>query len=581
MDIFHCTVERNVQIVIALLKAHAIRKVIVSPGATNITFVRSLQNDSFFELFSCVDERSAAYMACGLAAESGECVAISCTGATASRNYMSGMTEAFYRKLPVLAITSTQHSGRIGTYTPQVIDRSIQLRDTFVLSVDLPSVNTKDDETACIVHASQAMIALTRRGGGPVHINLATTYNPDFSVDPIPPVPVIRHIGYTDEFPTIRSGRIGIFVGAHKRWTREETEALDQFCDTYDAVVFCDQTSNYWGRYRMLYSLVCSQSAGDRSTLHPDLVIYIGSVSGDYPLASIAIHAEVWRVNPDGEIRSYLKKTSSVFEMEESFFFRKYSGKKNPRAGTYLAACKSQRAELVKKIPELPFSNIWIASQCAPQLPRDSVLHIGILNSLRSWNFFETTPGICGYSNTGGFGIDGTLSTVIGASLVDPKKLFFCFLGDLSFFYDMNSLGNRHVGSNLRILVVNNGKGTEFRNYVHPGAAFGEETDDFIAAAGHFKNKSPVLLRHYAEDLGFHYLSASSKEEFIEKAKVFFSQEMKKSVVFEVFTTSENESEALRRMKNIGHTLSGDVRNLTKQVIGKKMVGKLRTLLNK
>ena len=92
------TSERNAQIVIALLKANNIRKIIVSPGATNITFVASIQQDPYFEIYSSVDERSAAYMACGLAAESGEPVVLSCTGATASRNYLPGLTEAFYRR---------------------------------------------------------------------------------------------------------------------------------------------------------------------------------------------------------------------------------------------------------------------------------------------------------------------------------------------------------------------------------------------------------------------------------------------------------------------------------------------------
>ena len=116
--------ERNVQILIALMKVHGIKKIVISPGATNICFVASVQQDPYFELYSSVDERSAAYIACGMAAESGECVAISCTGATASRNYMPGLTEAFYRKLPILAITSTKSLGMIGQNIDQVIDRT-------------------------------------------------------------------------------------------------------------------------------------------------------------------------------------------------------------------------------------------------------------------------------------------------------------------------------------------------------------------------------------------------------------------------------------------------------------------------
>ena len=93
------TNERNHQILIYLLKAHNIKKLIVSPGTANSVFVGSIQNDPFFEIYSCVDERSAAYMACGLSIETNEPVVISCTGATAARNYMSGATEAFYSKL--------------------------------------------------------------------------------------------------------------------------------------------------------------------------------------------------------------------------------------------------------------------------------------------------------------------------------------------------------------------------------------------------------------------------------------------------------------------------------------------------
>ena len=102
------SVEKNVQILISLLKAHGIKKVIASPGSTNVCLVTSLQNDSFFEVFSCVDERSAGYMACGMAVESGEPVVLTCTEATASRNYMPALTEAFYRKIPVLAITANR-----------------------------------------------------------------------------------------------------------------------------------------------------------------------------------------------------------------------------------------------------------------------------------------------------------------------------------------------------------------------------------------------------------------------------------------------------------------------------------------
>ena len=73
------TNERGQQILVSLLKQHGIRKIIASPGTTNITFVASVMNDPFFEIYSSVDERSAAYMAVGMAEETGEVVVLSCT----------------------------------------------------------------------------------------------------------------------------------------------------------------------------------------------------------------------------------------------------------------------------------------------------------------------------------------------------------------------------------------------------------------------------------------------------------------------------------------------------------------------
>ena len=69
------------------------------------------------------------------------------------------------------------------------------------------------------------------------------------------------------------------------------------------------------------------------------------------------------------------------------------------------------------------------------------MLFLGILNTLRTWNYFDIPDTVYGYSNTGGFGIDGYISSFVGASLVHLDKLYFCVAGDLSFFYDMNVLG--------------------------------------------------------------------------------------------------------------------------------------------
>lgn len=541
----HYTDERNVQIVISLLKAHGISQVVASPGTTNLTFVASIQQDPYFKIYSSVDERSAAYIACGLAEESGQPVVLTCTGATASRNYMSGLTEAFYRKLPVLAITSHRGDYAIGHLHDQQIDRRSVPNDIAMISVTVPLVKDANDENYCLIEASKAILALKRRGGGPAHINLFTSYSKCFDVKKLPPIRVINRLSVDDKLPDIKKGdRVAIFVGSHKAFTELETNTIDVFCECHNAVVFCDHTSGYKGKYRVDFALVCAQTYYRSSLINMDLLIHIGEVSGN--AYGLGIHPKcVWRVSEDGEIRDTFKKLINVFEMSEFNFFTHYTDKEH-QSHEYLKACEQEYEKTYSEIPELPFGNLWIAHTIHDQIPHGCNLHFGILNSLRSWNFFGLDSSIKTNCNVGGFGIDGGLSTLIGASIASPEKLCFGVFGDLAFFYDMNALGNRHVGNNLRIMVINNGRGTEFRLFNHPCAPFGDDADPYMAAAGHYGNKSPNLIKHYSEDLGFEYLSATDKQSFMDVKDVFLSSQMReKPVIFEVFTGSQDESDAL------------------------------------
>lgn len=539
------TDEKNVQILIALLKEHGINKIIASPGTTNITFVGSLQNDPFFKIYSAIDERSAAYMACGLAEECGKPVVLSCTGATASRNYMSGLTEAYYRKLPILAVTSSQDISRVGHNNAQVIDRSSIPNDIVKCSVHLPLVKDDNDIWNCEVNVNKAILELSRYGGGPAHINLTTKYNRSFKTKKLPNVRVIKRISEIKNAPPLPAGKIGIFIGSHSKMTTRQVNALEEFCQSNNAVVFCDHTSGYKGKYSVVHALSSSQRLVDTSSLCPDLSIQIGEISGDYSAGKI-IGKQVWRVSEDGEIRDTFNKLQYIFQMKEEAFFEYYRSD-NKNNNTYLQTWNEHLAKLRKSITNLPFSNIWIASKMHNLIPHNSTIHFSILNTLRSWNFFKLDESIDSCSNVGGFGIDGCLSSLIGASLANTDKLYFGIIGDLSFFYDMNSIGNRHIGNNLRILLVNNGTGTEFKNFNHFAYQFGNEADEFIAGKGHFANKSNELVKNYSQNLGFKYLSAFNKEEFKKVYKRFLTNErLDKPILFEVFLNSEDESNALR-----------------------------------
>ena len=566
------TTEINSQILIYLLKQHGIKKIVISPGSTNLCFTQSVQVDGDFELYSVVDERSAGYIACGLAAESGEIVALSCTGATASRNYLPALTEAYYRKLPVLAITSTQPRDKAGSMSPQFVDRSNIQNDVARMSVYIPTIRTHADRLIAESNINKALLELTHRGTGPVHINLETSYSRDFSVRTLSKARVIKRITQEQSFPEIprnKDYRVGIFIGAHEPFDEKTTGLIDDFCKHENAVVLCDHTSNYKGDYGVMASLITMQGNSLNEYKKFDLLIHIGQISGAY------LHLkpqEVWRISEDGEVCDSYRKMTYIFEMSLTKFLEYYLHKnKEKECDREKLACIYQHKyqELYDKIGEIPFSNIWAASQLSKKMPKNSVLHMAILNSLRSWNFFEIDKSIYGYCNTGGFGIDGCMSSLVGASLVNSNKLYFGIIGDLAFFYDMNSLGNRHIGTNLRILVVTNGGGTEFRLHDHYAAVLGEGVDEYTAAMGHYGDCSETLVKNYAENLGFEYLVAHDKDEFLMNMGRFVDSDIhNRPIVFEIFTKPQDESDALKYIEELNGTF--DLEKKVEEIIPPK-----------
>ena len=333
--------------------------------------------------------------------------------------------------------------------------------------------------------------------------------------------------------------------------SEELTKAIDRFCSVHDAVVFCDHTSGYSGKYQVNYALVNAQKNYRSTLVSPDLLIHIGEVSGDTYSTGAIKPKKVWRVSEDGEIRDLFNKLDSVFEIDELSFFNHYATGEGNK-DSYLNSCKAEYQECLSAFPELGFGNIYVAKRLSASLPKNSVIHFSIFNSLRSWNFFELDSSIQSNCNVGGFGIDGAVSTLVGASLANPQKIHYLVVGDLAFFYDLNSLGNRHIGNNVRILLVNNGRGIEFRKKDHPGYAFGESADMYIAAGGHFGNMSKSLVKNYAENLGFEYITASNKNEFEAVYARFVSEEpIEKPMIFEIFADTTNETKNLDSVRHI------------------------------
>ncbi len=571
---------------IALMQAHGIRRAVVSPGGTHNEIVAGLQYNGGFEMYSTVDERGAAYMAVGMAAETGEPVAVICTESVASRNYFPAMTEAHYRQLPILAITGVHSYAKIGHLHSQVIDRSQSPKDTFSLKVQLPAIKDADDIWESNVLINTALLELTRHGGGPVHIDLPRNNEKDavsYSAKELCGTRVIRRYYRGSQFPEIPDGRVALFVGTHMDFSRTQEKAVDDFCAAHDAVVFCGHTSGYHGKYRVLSNLAASQNAEYDIFKNISLLVHIGGPAADERTAGrLKGVGQVWRVNPDGEVRDTFRKLSAVFEMDEESFFRHYSQSAGEEKNAYLQECLALTESMEIPIGKLPFSGVYAAAVISGRLPEGCLIHIGLSNSIRAWSMFDFPAGVTSSCNTGCRGIDGVLSAFLGASFAEKSRICFCVLGDLTFFYDMNSIGNRSLGRNVRILLVNDGGGSLFKQsnseqYKYIGD---EDMEPYIAAVGHFGNKSRTLVKGYAESLGFEYLTASDRDEFDAVYERFIMPEMtEKPMFFELFTTDYDERAAFDMMSSIDVSVQGIAKQAAKQILGQKGVDALKKVI--
>ncbi len=148
----------------------------------------------------------------------------------------------------------------------------------------------------------------------------------------------------------------------------------------------------------------------------------------------------------------------------------------------------------------------------------------------------------------------------------------------------MNVICNQHIPSNLRIILINNGKGTEFRNFNHGAAIFGDDADKYMAAAGHFGNKSKSFVKDFVVDLGFKYISAQNKEQCIDGLSMLCLSPMKNQevpILLEIFTNNEDESDALYYLYHLEKGIQSIIKKILSRILPSSAIMILKKLKTK
>lgn len=572
---------KSYQIIISLLKQYGVRHLVLSPGARNVPFVHSVEEDDYFTCYSVVDERSAGYFALGLAQELGEPVLISCTSSTAACNYWPPVAEAFYQNVPIIVLTSDRDPQMLGNREDQMIDQ-VGMYDRHVRkSVNLPIVKDEDDFLYCSRLVNEALLELNHRGSGPVHINVPMKYySTSFPCRDLPEVRKIDRICLSDDETVwnekidglLRARRILVVCGQMSSPSQALCETLREFAKITGCAIAVEHMSNLSieGSFN---SSVCFDThyVSDKKfeELLPEIVISFGGnvMSGvKAMLRRYRGQFDHWLIQEGGGVCDLFKSIKNIFECSPEYFFLRVANR-----GGMIDGDTGYREQILRysssvEIPAFPWSNVYAVRSLLSRMRPGSLIHASINSAIRISNFFDLAQDARFYANIGTYGIDGCLSSFLGQAAASPERACYLVIGDLSFFYDMNALRIRHYGSNVHIMLLNNHGGEEF----YYNGMWQNDKSDLHTTARHADT-----ARAWVESRGFKYLAASSVEEFDSQIDEFCG-ESSAPVFFEVFTEMSSDSQAVFDFydKSRPHDAISDMKragkNLVKKTIGKE-----------
>lgn len=466
-------------------KKAGITHVVICPGSRSAPLVQAFAGDALFQCFSIIDERSAGYMALGMARQLARPVVLICTSGTASLNFFPAIAEAFYQKTPLLVLTADRPPELLNQQDGQMIMQNNVFGRHVLLSLETPHSGTTTrmaKETSDIMH--QAIRVCMAKPSGPVHINIPLR-EPLYGYIKTKPNTVRKAISVADiqETPAHPTKQLASLVDAWQKAKRKLiligqypsdnalfTQLLN-LSEHGDVVILSDVLSN---QQRMntapCFDFMISHAEGSVAhNLKPDLILSFGG-----PVLSKSL--KIWlksfkpqhhfRIDAGNEkVNTYQNVTHSINAVPVEVLST-ISGWKTNAVTTWKKLWQQlntlAETRIDSFVQQSGMNELSATAAIMNQLPDACDFHIGNSSVIRYVSYSgKLKPSVLANGNRGTSGIDGCTSTAVGAAMVN-NRLTVLLTGDLSFFYDRNALWLNKVPSNLKIIVINNQGGGIF-----------------------------------------------------------------------------------------------------------------------
>jgi len=543
---------------VAICAAQGIRQVVLSPGSRCAPLTLAFARHPEMEVRTISDERSAAFIALGMAQQLKQPVVLVCTSGSAALNYFPAIAEAFFQQIPLLVLTADRPPEWVDQWDGQTIFQEEVYGKHVKKSFRFPDTFAHTDQVRHAHRISNEAILLSRQfPAGPVHLNipLREPFYPEegeiFNFPKHPPV-------VTLESSTVRLSdaslkKLKTELANFKRILlvpgQQETNpallaVIEHLAQNQQAVVVADSLSNLQGKGTITLHDHWLGREELQEALAPDLVISFGKsiISKSLKLFLRKQEIQHWHIQPDGQAKDTYARLTRILGSEPLAFLTWLATQLPPLESDYAQRwqlMEEQVADILPKaLKEVEFGEYPAVKQVLDALPANGQLHVANSMAIRYVNFLgRRTQEIC--CNRGTSGIDGSNSTAVGASLVSQEPVTL-LTGDMAFFYDRNAFWHNYPIPNLRVIVLNNHAGGIFR--LIDGPARQPELVEF------FETKQSLNASSLASEYGFDYASVMTSEE-LESALVKFYEPSLQPKIIEITSSSPRNAEILKQIK--------------------------------
>lgn len=470
--------QLNINAIVSGLYHQGLRHVVICPGSRNAPLIMAFARFEKIKCYSIPDERSAGFIALGMAKALKEPVAVLCTSGSALVNIYPAVLEAFYMQVPLIVISADRPLKFIDRWDGQTIHQ-LNVFGEHVLG----SFQTNDDLDSSHIQSTFTLVndLYQLANGllkGPVHLNAPLReplYEAKNEIFIYPEAPVKKtvekedsewEIGFDGERFFNEYPKVLILLGADDNF--DEAPNLLAISKLPYAVVCCDVISNVHAMNSFQnWDLIFSKAnIEELHLLSPDLLITSGKMVLNKSLKKLLrTHPpkQHWHIEISGYTADPFFSNPQVLTIERKTFFEQFLKFLPQHTSAYYQLFTDLNAKISLKPIEQDFNEIWAIQIVLKQLPEEAVIHLAnsmtirnfamLMSSFKSkWKFF---------SNRGVSGIDGCTSTALGYA-IQNQDLNILFTGDIAFFYDINALWNHYVPNNFKIVLMNNQGGGIF-----------------------------------------------------------------------------------------------------------------------